>query len=233
MVSKPYYQDEAVTIYHGDCREILPTLGAVDVVLTSPPYNCKLHYADYADDMDDGDFRQLNADWLRMAFGLATEGARLYAVVSDTMLWWMRPLAEGAGWRWGQLMAWCKPNFAGRAGRISGDWNNMTEWMMLFRKGKKTPMQNGTSSTHNYMVIPTPQRNWNEEQKKHIAQWPITLPLRLPSRTPGSTILDPFMGSGSTLVAAKRLGRSAIGIDVDKSACEIAAKRMAQAVLPL
>jgi site-specific DNA-methyltransferase (adenine-specific) len=230
---KPYYSDESTCIILGDCRDVLPTLGPVDLVLTSPPWNCRLRYAEYTDDMPDAEFRQLNADWLRLTFELATEGTRLYAVVSDQMLWWLRPLAEHAGWRWGQLMAWCKPNFAGKAGRISGDWNNMTEWMMLFRKGKKTPMQNGTGSTHNYMVIPSPQRSWNEDRRKHVAQWPVRLPLRLLSRTPGEVVLDPFCGSGSALVAAKQLGRRAIGIDVDESACEIAAQRMAQAVLPL
>ena len=109
----------------------------------------------------------------------------------------------------------------------------MSEPILLFNKGGRTPMLNGEGTTHNYFVIPTPQSNWNLEQKEHPAQWPELLPRSILSRTPGNIVLDPFMGTGTTLRAAKTLGRKAIGIDVDEASCEIAAKRMQQEVLSL
>ncbi len=232
---KPYYERDGITIYHGDCRDILPTLEAesIDLVLTSPPYNCRKRYTDYVDDLPDEEFWKLNAIWLSEAYRMATETARLYAVVSDDMLWHRRHLAEDPGWRWAQLLVWCKPNFAGGTSRMAGDWNNMTEWIMEFRKGKRTPMMNGEGNTHNFFVLPSPQSNWECEPKEHIAQWPIELPRRIISRTPGNTVLDPFMGSGTTARACKDLGRAFIGCEVSEVDCEIAVRRLSQEVLAL
>jgi DNA modification methylase len=96
-------------------------------------------------------------------------------------------------------------------------------------------MINGIDSasvnTHNWMVIPSPQSNWSQEPKQHVAQFPLDLPAKLLGRTPGILVLDPFMGSGTTLRAAKDLGRRAIGIEIDERYCEIAAKRLSQEIL--
>lgn len=233
---KPYYDEGGITIYHGDALETLSRLSDADqrvgIVLTSPPWNVGLQYEVYEDDLPEQDFKERMQTWLYWTHGMATEGARAYVVVSDAMLFWFRGLAEREGWKWAQLLVWCKPNFAVH-GRISGDWNNMTEWILLFRKGKRTPMVSSPiqATTHNWFTIPTPQRNFYKDQKLHVAQWPIELPMRILSRTPGDVVLDPFMGSGTTLRAAKDLGRKAIGIEIVEEYCEIAARRLAQGVL--
>ena len=102
----------------------------------------------------------------------------------------------------------------------------MSEPILLFNKGGRTPMLNGEGTTHNYFVIPTPQSNWNLEQKEHPAQWPELLPRCILSRTPGDVVLDPFMGSGTTGVAALRLGRNFIGFERDPKYHAIAMKRL-------
>ncbi len=232
-IGKPYFRDDSVVIYHADCRDILPKMPQVDLVLTSPPYNIGLGYGEYKDDLGEDAFHQMNAEWLAMTAERASDGARLYIVVSDKMLWWIRGEAESAGWKYHQLLTWCKPNLAGVAGRISGDWNYLAEPILLFRYGKRTPMMNGEGTTHNYFVIPSPQSNWAAEPKEHPAQWPLLLARRIISRTPGDLILDPFMGSGTTLRAAKDLGRFAVGIEIEERFCEIAAKRMSQTVMAL
>jgi site-specific DNA-methyltransferase (adenine-specific) len=180
-------------------------------------------------------FRGFNEEWLTFLYPCMAENSRLYAVVSDQMLWWFRDAGARAQFTWAQLLVWCKPNMAGGGSRFGGDWAALCEWILLFRKGKRTPMLNGIDSagvnTHNYMEIPSPQRNWNgEEQKQHIAQFPLELPARLIARTPGDLVLDPFCGSGSTLRAAKDLNRNAIGVELEERYCEIAAKRLSQEV---
>lgn len=232
---RPYYERDGIRIYCANCLEILPDLeaGSVDLVLTSPPYNVGLKYDCHDDRMADDAFKDLNSAWLRLTRPLAKETGRLCAVVSDGMLWWLRPLAEEAGWNWGELLVWCKPNMAGGA-RITGDWNHLAEWILWLRADKRTPMVNGHGNTHNWFVIPSPQSQWNGDKRKlHPAQWPIDLPRRLMSRTPGSLMLDPFMGAGTGLLAAKSLGWCAIGCDVSERYCEIAAKRLEQDILPL
>ncbi len=233
---KPYYSHAGITIYHGDCREVLPTLevGGAEICVTSPPYNVGLKYDSYDDNLPEMEFRAFCEEWVNLLFYALSVNARFYAIVSDKMLWWMRPSAEAKGFTWAQLLVWCKPNLA--SGRIGGDWSSMAEWILLFRKGKRGPMLNGIDSagvnTHNWMVIPSPQSNWNGvDQKQHIAQFPLELPTRLIGRTPGDTVLDPFCGSGSTLLAAKNQGRRAIGIEIEERYCEIAAKRLSQEVL--
>lgn len=230
---KPYYQDDYATIYHGDCREILPTLPKVDLIFTSPPYNVGLKYISYNDDMPDDKFEEFCKEISLLLFEMANESARYYSVVSDKMLWHYKESAEVSGWKYCQKLTWCKPNLAGGA-RIGGDWNYMSEDILLFRKGKRTAMINGCGTTHNYFVISSPQSNFNGEKAKiHVAQFPIELPKKIISRTPGETTLDPFMGSGTTLRAAKDLQRKAIGVEIEEKYCEIAAKRLSQEVLPL
>ena len=161
---KPYYEHAGITIYHGDCREVLPTLevGSCDICITSPPYNVGTEYESYDDNLHDADFRAFNEEWLRLLFYALSTQSRFYAVVSDKMIWWMKPMAEGIGFPWAQLLVWCKPNMAGGGSRFGGDWASLLNGSLMFRKGKRTPMLNGIDSagvnTHNYMVIPRPAK---------------------------------------------------------------------------
>jgi site-specific DNA-methyltransferase (adenine-specific) len=201
----------------------------VDLVLTSPPYNVGLDYQLFKDEMSEDGFRNLNADWVGQAARIAREGSRLYAVLGDKMLWWFRGLAEAEGWIYAQMLAWCKPNIVGGGSRISGDWNYLAEWILLFRKGKRTPMLDEVLgvNTHSFFVIATPQSNWNEEVKQHPAQWPEELPRRIIARSPGETVFDPFIGSGTTAVAAKKLGRHFLGFEINPEYCRISEERLA------
>src|SRR3990167_7719292 len=226
---KPYYEHDGIQIFHGDCRVIAPLVRA-DVVVTSPPYNVGLKYLGYDDQMPQELFERFNQEWLEAVTQSLNPSARVYIVLSDKMVFWMKPLVERTGLTFVQLMAWCKPNLAGGAS-ISLDWNCLAEWILLFRYGTRTPMMSGEGTTHNWFVIPSPQRNWNgDDSKQHVAQFPLKLPRRILARTPGEIVLDPFMGSGSTLRAAKDLRRKAIGIEIEEKYCEIAAKRLEQEV---
>lgn len=201
----------------GDCREVMAGFPAesVGVILTSPPYNVGLKYDGFDDNLPEDEFRKFNLEWLEQAYRVAMDTARLYVVVHSEMFWWFRPMAEQIGWHWGQMLTWCKPNFVSPS-RISQDWNNMAEYILLFRKGKRTPMlnSNGIATTHNWFVEATPQSNFKKDRRIHPAQMPLKLCKKILSRTPGEPILDPFTGSGNVLKAAKALGRAFVGVEL-------------------
>lgn len=201
----------------GDCREVMAGFPAesVGVILTSPPYNVGLKYEGFDDRLPEEDFRQFNFEWLQQAYRVAMDTARLYAVIGDKMLFWFRDYAEKAGWTYGQILTWCKPNFASHPSGISQDWNIMSEHILLFRKGKRTPMlnSNGMATTHNWFVEAVPQSNF-KEGRIHPAQMSLKLCKKILSRTPGEPILDPFCGSGQVLRAAKALMRAFVGVEL-------------------
>ena len=198
---------------------------SVGLILTSPPYNVGLNYEGYIDNLPHDEFVEFNRQWMAEAYRVMREGGRAYIILKDNMIWWFREIAECIGWVFSQKLVWCKPNFIGKAGRISGDWNYMTEDILLFRKGKRTPMQSGFSTTHNWFLETIPQSNF-KEGRIHPAQLPLRLCTRIISRTPGEPILDPFAGSGSVVKAANLLGRAAIGFDIVPSVVNRAAIRL-------
>lgn len=225
------YRNQIVT---GDARELAKRIPdeSVGLIMTSPPYNIGLRYDGYIDDVSHEEHAELNRAWLTDALRYCADTSRMYVVLSDKMLWWFRELAEEIGWVFSQKLVWCKPNFVGSAGKITGDWNYMTEDILLFRKGKRVPMLRGEGTTHNWMIETVPQSNF-KEGRIHPAQFPIGLCLHILSRTPGEPILDPFAGSASVLVAAKMLGRFYMGFDIVEQVVEKARERILNTQPPL
>ena len=220
-------------LLNSDARSLPLADGCVDLVITSPPYNVGLPYENYNDKLPNEEFMRFIKEALIEIYRVMSETSRAYFIVSDAMIYWMKPLAEHIGYIYGQLMVWCKPNLAGGSGKITGDWNFLTENIMLFRKGKRTPMLNANVNTHNFFVIPTPQRNFNKDRKLHIAQFPLRLIKILIARTPGDVVLDPFMGSGTVGIACLQMGRDFIGIDIDRGYVSMANNRIKEAQLQI
>jgi DNA modification methylase len=209
---KPYYADDWVTLYHGDCREVMPTLAPVDAVITDPPYGVSFAYDAHDDDPT------AYADLLST---VQAEVFRLAPVVLVT---------PGIGnlWRWPEatwVICWHKPGAPRRSmlpqpNRPQGGFN---EWEPVLVYGRPRFM-------HDVLRVPAiPQR----DAAGHPCPKPVDL-LRLlvaGATTADQTVLDPFAGSGTTLVAAKREGRRSVGIEMSEAYCEIAAKRLDQGVL--
>ena len=213
---KPYYDDGQITIYHGDCREILPSLEPVDLVLTDPPYGI-----DYASGWD-GAFPSIYGD----------ENEQLRDWLID--YWLPRPLACFASWRCRPpviprgCLVWDKGDRGGM-GDLTFPWSPNYEMVWVFGNGWAG--YRGGSILRSKTVV-----SWNTGPVKrlHPNEKPIDLLCQLLLKAPNAqTILDPFMGSGTTLRAAKDLGRGAIGIEIEERYCEVAVKRLAQEVLPL
>ncbi len=210
---RPYYQDEAVTIYHGDCREVLPTLEKADLVLTDPPYGLGSWTStggnslrpEEVDVVNNWDANRVDPALLRLAVGCGK--------------WWV---------------CWGANYFADVLGasRTPLIWDKAQPAGMHFADGEMafTNFKHGSLSIFRQPFYATDYKG----SRQHPTQRPVALMQWCieKSKTTG-TILDPFMGSGTTLRAAKDLGRRAIGIEINEQYAEIAAKRMAQEVLAL
>lgn len=222
---KPYYVDEraGITIYHGDCREVLPSVSA-DVCITDPPYGRTTHEGARTGDETETlvDFASITADELRSAFALMD--VRRWVVA--TLEWQaVSPLESSPppGLRFVRMGVWVKPN---GAPQFTGD-RPATGWeavAILHREGG--PMSWNGGGHHAVWEFP-------KINGEHPTQKPAALVRKFVAlfSDPGETVLDPFMGSGTTLRAAKDLGRKAIGIEIEERYCEIAAKRLGQEVL--
>lgn len=222
----PYYEQDGIVIYHGDCRESLSAL-SVDHVITDPPYDSKTH--DGARTGGDGqtvlriDFAPVNADLAYVSLLLAAAARWVVAFCSMEQL---GDYKRASGACWVRAGFWRRtdgcPQFTGDRPGQPGEGV-----AVMHREGKK--VWNG-GGRHAYWICGV-ERN----DRAHPTQKPESLMRDLVAdfTTAGETILDPFMGSGTTLVAAKRLGRKAIGIELEERYCEIAAKRLAQGALDL
>lgn len=210
----PYYADDHVTLYHARWEDVPPDLLRADVLVTDPPYGMAYRHGarrggvrlghDEASIV--GDFEPFDPAPL-LALGLPTVmfGANHFA----------SRLPDSRGW-----FAWDK-----RDGTPANDqsdaelaWTNVLSVVRVF-----SARWSGAHRTGREQV----------EGRLHVNQKPVALMAWVLSHMPGGTVLDPFMGSGSTLVAAREVGRRAIGVEVDERHCEVAANRLRQEVLGL
>ncbi len=222
---KPYYDHGGIQIYHGDCLDVLPTLGPVDLVLTDPPYGAQTH-AGAQTGRDGGvplvDFDSMTADELRCCFSLTRPRRWLVSFMEWRHLAQMED-APPEGLRFVRFGIWVKPN---GAPQFTGD-RPATGWEAVGIFHAEGGRMRWNGGGHHAV--------WTEP--KVTSDHPTGKPLKLVQKLvvlfsdATETILDPFMGSGTTLRAAKDLGRKAIGIEIEERYCEIAANRLRQAVL--
>lgn len=209
---KPYYQDSSSTIYHGDCREIVPGLDIVDIVMADPPYGI-----DYQSSWRTVDKRKPKI------VGDHEFPVWLFDLIQprNAMFVWCRwdNLANLPRPR--SLIAWDKGDHS--MGDLRHEYGRRWEACAFYPKAGHKFIRRPADVIFEPKVCPSNLLHPNEK--------PVPLIAKLLGANVGETILDPFMGSGTTLVAAKNLGRKAIGIEIDEKYCEIAAKRLSQKML--
>lgn len=211
---KPYYQDEFVTLHLGDCLKIDAWLAA-DVLVTDPPYGIPggrvgSHYGGRAQVHADATWDSLE---VRDA-ALAIWGDQPRAVFGS-------PRAQSPGHR-GVPVIWEKGDDPGMG---DPNWPFGPSYEVVWISG------DGWAGKRRSSILRSPRLTTDAARIGHPTPKPLALMETLISYAPPGIIADPFAGSGSTLVAAKALGRKAIGVELDERYCEIAARRLAQDVL--
>lgn len=205
---KPYYQDEYATLYCGDCRELIPHIEA-DVLVTDPPYGMafKSNYRNKSHERIAGDESD---DLLVWACGLRPKHSAYIFCRWDNLASVPRPTSA---------ITWAKNNWS--MGDLDHEHARQTELILFYRgPDHEWPESRPTDRID-------ARRTGNAQ---HPSEKPVDLLIGVLRWTRG-TVCDPFAGSGTTLLAAKQLGRRSIGIEIEEKYCEIAAKRLAQGVL--
>jgi DNA modification methylase len=230
MLIKPYYEEPGITIYCADCRDVLPQLEPVDLVLTDPPYGVKAElnsktakrlpwsisgerrknaYGEFDDSIEYVKSVVIPAIKRSMELSqraIITPGNRcltLYPMPDSFGSFW-QPASVGLQ-RWGRC-----------------DSQPILYYGSFPRDSREIP-----STSCSYKLTEHQQSN-GHPCPKPIGAWKKLL---LVGSLDGETIIDPFMGSGTTLRAAKDLGRKCIGIEIEKKYCDIAIERLRQGVL--
>jgi DNA modification methylase len=216
---KPYYQDESVTIYHGDCRDIVPQLGKFDLLLTDPPYGIDAA-ANKRGGKQHGKAAVPSRDYGTSDWDKTPPSRAVLDMLRDAAKWsiiWGGNYFEGLPPRRGWLV-WDKDNGNNGYADCELAWTNLElavrkfrfRWMGMLQEnmGEKEPRLHPTQK-------PTPLMTWCIDLTTNV-----------------HTILDPFMGVGTTLVAAKQLGIKAVGIEREERYCADAVTRLAQDYLP-
>lgn len=246
----PYYDDGTCVIHHGRCEDVLPALGLFDIAVTSPPYNMGLvpggngrgmyrpgannkggrFRVGYDDANDDAlPIENYNA-WQRACL------AEIWPHVDRGLFYNHRPRVEH-----GLLRPPLDMDFGGLPLRQIIVWDRGTgidvtrrayctrqEWVLLFARPEFELVDHAASGIGDVWRL-----GMEHAETGHPAPFPATLPGRCIDTTGAGSVLDPFMGSGSTLRAAKDRGVRAVGIEKVERYCEIAATRLGQEVLAL
>lgn len=222
---------------------------SVDLTVTSPPYNVDIHYNSFDDTIPYKKYLEFTELWLDKAFKLSKEDGRLclnipldknkggqQSVYADIV-----SIAKKVGWKYHSTIVWNEGNISRRT--AWGSWLSPSapyviapvEMIVVMYKKRWKKQSKGESDITKEEFIELTNGIWTfpGESKKRVDH-PAPFPVELPKRCIklftfiGDTVLDPFLGSGSTLIACSLLNRRGIGIEIDKGYCEIAKNRLIQ-----
>jgi site-specific DNA-methyltransferase (adenine-specific) len=252
---KPYYEDEWVQIFHGEALSVLETLPTASVAafVADPPYSSgglmrndrqaspDEKYRGWtqvpgggsrAPTSDTGTFSGDGRDqrsyaywcalWLAQASRIAVAGAQLFQFTDWRQLPSTTDGVQAGGWIWRGVLVWDK----GVGRPMRGRFRNHLEYVVWCSNG---PMPEAEDIYPSTLLRHTPPST----DRVHLTQKPLSLVSELLTVAPTGAVLDPFMGSGTTLRAAKDAGRKVIGIEIEERYCEIAAERCRQEILDL
>ncbi|HJS19939.1 MAG TPA: site-specific DNA-methyltransferase [Anaerolineales bacterium] len=256
MPKKPFFQSENITIIQAD---VLTTSAieaeSIDLIVTSPPYNVDIQYNSHKDDISYSEYLEFSEKWLRRCYDWLKEDGRLclnvpldknkggqQSVGAD-----FTGLAKTIGYKYHSTVVWNEGNISRRT--AWGSWMSASapfviapvELILILYKSrwKKTGgSKQSDVSRDEFMNWTNGVWTFNGESKKKVGH-PAPFPLELPRRCikmfsfVGDTVLDPFMGSGTTILAAALHGRKAVGVEIDKGYCRLARQRIQDAKLDI
>lgn len=243
-MTEPYYADDLVTLYHGDCREV--DLPHVELIVTDPPYGeTSLEWDRWPDHWPNIAARLASSMWcfgsMRMFIDRRDDFTEKWKLSQDVV--WRKP--RGTSFTTDRFVRvheyalhWYRGPWAEAHGDVprvkyAGPPKNVPTRKGVYdghhgARGESLYHDDGTRLMQSVLNVGTTRGNGNHPTEKPTG---ILEPLIEYACPPAGTVLDLFAGSGSTLVAARNLGRRAIGVEVDERYCEVIAKRLAQGAL--
>jgi len=223
---QPYYQDDFCKIYHADCRELLPQLAPVALIVSDVAYECISGGNAPHPDSPTGILKINNGkifahndiqpgEYARLFYNALVNPAHCYVMINVLNIETMLTEFRLAGFGLHNILPWIKDNATPNKWYMKD-----VEYTLFFRKGAVFQINDCGEKTS--CIYPNPKDKIHETEK------PLALMQKFikSSSQPGQTVLDPFCGSGTTLVAAMQLGRYSIGVDIDEKKCEVSALRM-------
>ncbi|MBA7583737.1 DNA adenine methyltransferase YhdJ [subsurface metagenome] len=248
-VEKLYFQDKGIAIYNDDIltTKAIPN-DSIDLIITSPPYNVNIKYNSHDDEMPYSEYLQFSKEWMSKCYDLAKDDGRFclnipldknkggqQSVCAD-----LTTIAKQAGWKYHATIIWNEQNISRRT--AWGSWLSASapyviapvEVIVILYKDrwkKESGSRISDISKAEFQKWTNGVWNFSGESKRKIGH-PAPFPVELPKRCiklfsfVGDNILDPFLGSGSTLVACAQTGRKGIGIEIDQGYCELAKQRV-------
>ncbi len=212
---KPYYDYDGITIYHGDCREILPELRA-DLVCTDPPYNCGKDYGVWNDSLPKEEYQRIMTEIASMC--LACSPNQAWVAPRYQLTFWLSVL-QGS-----HLIVIER----GAQGPIRAGWGDQFEIALAI--GRPSDL---ISDLWKGIRLKGEGYFFRENTFDHPGYTPEPIMRRFVKHLSKSTVIDPFCGTGTTLSVCKSMGRLGIGIEINERYCEIAARRIEAARLTL
>jgi site-specific DNA-methyltransferase (adenine-specific) len=243
---KPYFDGNGITLYHGDCRDVLPHLSG-NLIVTSPPYNVGIDYGSYKDNLCMADYAIFTREWLRAARRALPLDGRVCANVPLSTFAapafyadFVQDLQE-AGFRLNTTIVWNDKTISRRTA-----WGSFAsasapcviapvEVIAVAHAGEWKRQTTGESDINRNHFIQWTMGVWDFNgisDKQHPAPFPRQLPARCIQLFSyvSDVVIDPFAGSGTTLATARLLGRKAIGIELEERYCERMAQKLSQGV---
>lgn len=250
---QPFFDRYNLTIYNAD---ILTTTAipesTVDLIVTSPPYNVDIAYSTHNDQLDYGEYLEFTRKWMEKCYRLAKSDGRFclnipldknkggqQSVCAD-----ITTIAKSIGWKYHSTIIWNEQNISRRT--AWGSWLSASApfviapvevIVVLYKETWKKTSGSGVSdiTREEFMEWTNGVWTFSGESKKRIGH-PAPYPVELPRRCiklfsfVGDTVLDPFLGSGTTLVACYETNRRGIGTEIARAYCELAVKRLVDRV---
>jgi len=249
---KPYFKTDNLVIYNDDILKFnsLPN-NYVDLIITSPPYNIDIHYNSHADNLTYEDYLRFTQKWIQKCFDLTkNEGRFLLNIPLDKNKGGQKSvgaditkIAKDIGWKYHSTIIWNEGNISRRTA-----WGSFmsasapyviapVELILVLYKDswKKTGGSRKNDITkQEFMDWTSGIWTFPGQSKKGAGGHPAPFPIELPKRCIklfsfiDDIVLDPFLGSGTTLIASYLYNRKGIGVDIDKDYCDIAIRRLRQ-----
>ena len=238
---KPYYDHNGITIYHGDCLDIMKQLKGVDLIFTSPTYE-DVSGAGYTAIKKDLLFLKLYSEFINKVFGgykdiLKTGGQVLFNIKSKTLNKTLRTphwVEFTEGFSLLDFKSYIIWKYAGSFDSTNKRFHLDYEIIYHLSNGSDIFLNTEIDDKDPLTSVWYVPHNIPQKDRVHPTQMPIALAERAINLTTrqGETVYDSFMGSGTTAVAAQRLGRRFIGSELSEEHCETAVKRLSQEMLP-